>query len=51
MKTHKTASTTAATIFYRYGMRHNLNVANFYGHQSSIELPDAVKQVNSKDSG
>lgn len=45
MKTHKTASTTAATILYRYGKRHNLNVANFDGHQSSIALPDAVKQV------
>lgn len=45
MKTHKTASTTAATILYRYGKRHNLNVANFDGHQSSIELRDAVKQV------
>eukprot|EP00752_Nemacystus_decipiens_P002360 g2229.t2 len=45
VKTHKTASTTAATIFYRYGKRHNLNVANFDGHQSSIELPDAVKQI------
>lgn len=46
VKTHKTASTTAATILYRYGKRHNLNVANFDGHQSSIELSEAVTQVN-----
>lgn len=48
VKTHKTASTTAATIFYRYGKRHNLNVANFDGHQSSIELQDAVKHVTKR---
>lgn len=48
VKTHKTASTTAATIFYRYGKRHGLNVANFDGHQSSIELPDAVKEVRAE---
>eukprot|EP00903_Cladosiphon_okamuranus_P016984 g15656.t1 len=45
VKTHKTASTTAATILYRYGKRHNLKVANFDGHQSSIELSEAAKQI------
>lgn len=34
-----------ATILYRYGKRHDLNVANFEGHQSSINLPEAVRQV------
>lgn len=34
-----------ATILYRYGKRHGLNVANFEGHQSSIDLPEAVRQV------
>ncbi|CAM9634401.1 unnamed protein product, partial [Ectocarpus sp. 8 AP-2014] len=43
VKTHKTASTTAATLLYRYGKRHDLNVAHFHGHQSSIELPEAIE--------
>ncbi|CAM9178607.1 unnamed protein product [Ectocarpus sp. 12 AP-2014] len=43
VKTHKTASTTAATLLYRYGKRHDLNVAHFHDHQSSIELPEAIE--------
>ncbi|CAM9255566.1 unnamed protein product, partial [Laminaria digitata] len=43
VKTHKTASTTLATILFRYGKRHGLRVANFDGHQSSISLPEAVE--------
>ncbi|CAM9856161.1 unnamed protein product, partial [Ectocarpus sp. 13 AM-2016] len=43
VKTHKTASTTAATLLYRYGKRHDLSVAHFHDHQSSIELPEAIE--------
>ncbi|CAM9665132.1 unnamed protein product [Ascophyllum nodosum] len=45
IKTHKTASTTLASILYRYGMRHGSNIAQFYRGGTFVDLDTAVKQV------
>lgn len=45
IKTHKTASTTLASILYRYGMRHDSNIANFEQGSTFIDLEAASKLV------
>ncbi|CAM9393223.1 unnamed protein product, partial [Choristocarpus tenellus] len=45
VKTHKTASTTMATILYRYAKRHDFVIANFTDHHTTIPLEEAVEQV------
>ncbi|CAM9555852.1 unnamed protein product, partial [Laminaria digitata] len=45
IKTHKTASTTLASILYRYGMRHGSKIAKFDQGGTYIDLDVAAKQV------
>ncbi|CAN0161576.1 unnamed protein product [Ectocarpus fasciculatus] len=45
IKTHKTASTTLASILYRYGMRHDSNIAKFDQGGTFVDLDVASKQV------
>lgn len=45
IKTHKTASTTLASILYRYGKRHDLNIAKFDQGGTYIDLDVAANQV------
>ncbi|CAN0564455.1 unnamed protein product, partial [Ectocarpus sp. 12 AP-2014] len=45
IKTHKTASTTLASILYRYGMRHDSNIAKFEQGGTYVDLDVASKQV------
>ncbi|CAM9756616.1 unnamed protein product, partial [Discosporangium mesarthrocarpum] len=45
VKTHKTASTTMATILYRYAKRHDFTVANFTDRHTTIPLEEAAAQV------
>ncbi|CAN0062198.1 unnamed protein product [Pylaiella littoralis] len=44
-KTHKTASTTLATLLHRYGKRHNLEVAHFPGFGSTIPIATAAEKT------
>lgn len=48
IKTHKTASTTLASILYRYGMRHDSNIAKFDQGGTFVDLDVASKQVSSR---
>ena len=45
IKTHKTASTTLASILYRYGMRHGSKMAKFNKGGTYVDLDVAAKQV------
>lgn len=45
IKTHKTASTTLASILYRYGMRHHSEIAKFDQGSTFVDLDVAMKQV------
>lgn len=45
IKTHKTASTTLASILYRYGMRHDSAIAKFEEGGTYVDLDSATKQV------
>eukprot|EP00904_Undaria_pinnatifida_P003356 jgi/Undpi1/13020/HiC_scaffold_8.g02683.m1 len=45
MRTHKTGSTTLATLFYRYGRRHGLEVAQFVGSHSTIPIAQAAQKT------
>eukprot|EP00903_Cladosiphon_okamuranus_P020271 g18603.t1 len=45
IKTHKTASTTLASILYRYGMRHNSAIAKFREGGTYVDLDSATKQI------
>lgn len=45
IKTHKTASTTLASILYRYGKRHDSNISKFKEGGTVVDLASAASQV------
>lgn len=45
IKTHKTASTTLASILYRYGKRHDSNISRFRERGTVVDLDSAAAQV------
>lgn len=45
VKTHKTGSTTLASVVYRYGLRHGLRVARFDVEGTAVTLDHAAEQV------
>lgn len=45
IKTHKTASTTLASILYRYGKRHGSNISKFKDPGTVVDLDSAAQQV------
>lgn len=50
IKTHKTASTTLASIFYRYGKRHDSNIAKFQAGGTVVDLDLAANQARNTQS-
>ena len=45
VKTHKTGSTTLASVIYRYGLRHGLKVARFDVEGTAVTLEHAAEKV------
>ncbi|CAN0279973.1 unnamed protein product, partial [Phaeothamnion confervicola] len=45
IKTHKTASTTLASILYRYGARHDKAIAQFSRRGTTVDLPLGITDV------
>lgn len=48
VKTHKTGSTTLASVVYRYGLRHGLRVARFDVEGTAVTLNHAAEQVRER---
>ncbi|CAM9372174.1 unnamed protein product [Ascophyllum nodosum] len=48
VKTHKTGSTTLASVIYRYGLRHGLKVARFDVEGTAVTLEHAAEKTRNR---